>query len=240
MTVLATGVAGDAVAVFASTSVVQLHALLYVTTQVSDCAHPPTGGPCWPDLKPPASSLFIALPTWGGGGPRPSLSATLSGSDLMLEQAFPATSAASSQAPAYEELAAIPLSALPKAVLSVIAPPWDGPTRFGGAAIVDLREPLPSDFDLTSTIAMLTAASETASHDAESRLSLKVPQYTAIDRVGVRRWDDNSLDCPGVVASSHVPVSGYILFMTQVGVWPSRELEYHATAGQTIFCRYSH
>jgi hypothetical protein len=158
---------------------------------------------------------------------------------LTLEQPFIQDMKGSRQA-AMLELVAIPLNALPKLVLSVVAPPWDGPVRYGGAAIVDLRDPLPTDFDLKRTIAFLTDAIETTNHDAETRLKLSVPsRYTGINRVGVMRWDDNSLGCPGVVPSSHVPVNGYILFVVPVGTWPSRELEYHAAPGRTVFCGYT-
>ncbi len=239
VTVLAKGVGGNVVAVLASTSLVQLHALLYVASGArTDCAQATPGSLCWPDVNPPASSLIVALPTWGGGGPAPSLAATLRNTRLTLQQTLPGSSAGSSLAPAVLELAAIPLKALPKAVISVVAPPWDGPVRFGGAAIVDLRDPLPRDVDLSATIVSLFAAIDTASKDAGARLNLTGPQYAGIDRVGVMRWDDDSLGCPGITASSHTPVSGYILFLTRIGA-SSRELEYHTAAGRTVFCRYS-
>jgi len=143
-------------------------------------------------------------------------------------------------APAVTELAAIPLDALPKTVMSVVAPPWNGPGWYGGAALVDLRDPLPIDVDLTTTLASLTAARDKATADARNRLSLSHAEFLDIDRVGVVRWNDDSLACPGVPASIHVPVAGYILFIVQGGVPVSRELEYHIAGDRAVFCGYSH
>jgi hypothetical protein len=238
VTVLATNVTGNVLAVAASTTLVQLHALLYLATDVPDCARPPTGATCWPDLKPPRSSLIVALPIFGGV--TPSVKATLGGARLTLVQPIPKAVGGVMQPLSPLGLVAIPLNALPKAVLTLVAPPWDGPDRFGGAAIVDLRDPLPNETDLKSTIAFLTAASVVAFRDAESRLNLKVPQYSGINRVGVRHWDDNSLGCAGVPASRHDLVSGYIFFVAPVGSGPARELEYHVAAERTLFCGYSH
>jgi hypothetical protein len=73
------------------------------------------------------------------------------------------------------------------------------------------------------------------------RLRAPHPRHSlVIDRVGVVRWDDDSLACPGVTASSHAPVAGYILFMVQAGVPVSRELEYHLAGDREVFCGYSH
>jgi hypothetical protein len=239
VTLLATNVTGNMLAVAASTSAVQLHALLYATTHPPDCAEAPKWSLCWPDLKQPPSSLLVALPMFGGVPP--SVTATVSGTTLTLVQPIPKAYGGSYQAPPYVGLVAIPLNALPKVLLSVVAPPWDGPVRYGGAAIVDLRDPLPSEVDLKSTIALLTAASVTASRDTERRLNLSGAQSAGINRVGVRHWDDDSLGCAGVPASGHDLVSGYILFVVPVlGPEPSRELEYHVAAGRTLFCGYTH
>jgi hypothetical protein len=244
VTVLEKNGPGHSVPVFASTSLAQLKALLVIAGSVSPYC-PTTETPvanCWPNVTPPSASLLVALPTPGGLGPGPVLTATLSGSSLILQQSYPTSDpgSGSSGAPAVIELAAIPLDALPKTVISVVAPPWNGPVWYGGAALVDLRDPLPTDTDLTATVASLISARDKAIADANARLSLRNAQYVVIDRVGVVRWDDDSLACPGVTASSHAPVAGYILFMVQAGVPVSRELEYHLAGDREVFCGYSH
>lgn len=246
VTVMSTSGPGCGIPVLATTSIVQLQALLVAFGCVIGAGPPcPASAPydlCWPEAKPPPSSLLVALHRRGGGGPAPTLTATFGGTELTLEQTYPTSISAGgvALAPFYLELAVIPLGSLPKAVISVVGlPPWGGPNAFGGAAIVDLRDPLPGDVDLGTTIDSLIAAQNAASKDAGVRLNLTNPQYAAVNRVGVRRWDDSSLGCPGVAASSQGPVSGYIFFLTQAGTL-SRELEYHTGAGRTVFCGYSH
>jgi hypothetical protein len=159
---------------------------------------------------------------------------------LIFQQSYPNSSASvGGESAQISELVAIPLSALPKAIVSVVAPPWDGPGWYGGAALVDLRDPLPGDIDLTTTLTSLAAARDAALIDAGTRLNSN-PGHIAISRVGVLRWDDDSLGCPGVTATSHPPVTGYVLFMVGAGIPVSRELEYHIAGDHAVFCGYSH
>jgi hypothetical protein len=136
------------------------------------------------------------------------------------------------------ELAAIPLNALPKAVITVIAPPWDQPPWYG-RAIIDLRDPLPAEGDVASTEATLSAATDAAIMDAQSRLKLQITDFMVIDAFGVMRWPDNSLGCPGVTPSSHLATAGYLLFLVRGGTASSRELEYHSDGSRTLFCGFS-
>jgi hypothetical protein len=94
--------------------------------------------------------------------------------------------------------------------------------------------------DLAAMIASLTIAEDEAFADSRQRLNLTSPaSYTAIDRVGIVRWNDNSLGCPSITPTDHVPVAGYVLFLARVGVFPSRELEYHVSGEHAVFCRFS-
>lgn len=68
----------------------------------------------------------------------------------------------------------------------MVAPPTDGPPWYS-RAIVDLRDPLPADGDLASNVATLSAATDAAVKDAQSRLNPQNTEFMVIDALGVMR-----------------------------------------------------
>jgi hypothetical protein len=240
-TVVLYGGPGKDVPVFAAASITQLKALFLVAAP-SNCPLPPADQlSCWPQTSQtslPPSSLYIILPTPGGFGPRPRLVASIGGATLTLTQVVPPSSPGPivMHAPPVSELVAIPLRDLPPVELSVVAPPWDGPGRYGGAALVDLQHAPQAGLDLASLVSQLVVAEYSAAADASRRLAVGQAGFVEVDRVGIAQWADNSLNCPGIPATAHTPVQGYILFLAQGGVPASPELEYHVTGTRAIYC----
>jgi len=242
VTVIASGGPGGSVPIFATTSLTQLKALLRITGSTGNCPTTPTPvDECWPNIDPPSSSLLVAFPSPGGSHPPLPVTAKFDGGRVTLHEAFSGGGAnAAAGAPAHLELATLRLRDLPKAVIGVVKEGFDGPVWHGGAGIVDLREPLPPVTDLAALISSLTIARDEAFADSRLRLNLTSPaSYTGIERVGVVRWNDNSLGCPGITPTDHVPVAGYVLFLAQVGIFPASELEYHIAGDHAVFCRFS-
>jgi hypothetical protein len=222
----------------ASTSLAQVQAMLYIAgTTPRDCSQSRTLPVCWPEVKTPSLSLLIALSIAGGAGSAPTLTASLAGDRLTLTQTYAQSPPGGSRATDILELAAIPLSSLPKAVLTVIEPPYDQPPR-DSRAVVDIRDPLPStSTDLSTAIDELGTARDSAFKDAQSRQGA---QLWVLRALGTMRWPDGSLGCSGVHSAITTPVNGYEMFVVQGGVQTSSELEYHIGAGQTVFCGLSH
>ncbi len=219
----------------AATSLAQLKALLFITGSVpADCpGNSASPSICWPDVQPPPSSLLVAFATEGVNDVVPSLTATIDGTRLTLKSSS-MPSSGSTRTTAVLEVAAVSLGSLPKAVLTVVAPPWDGPPWYG-RALVDLRAPLPTS-NLQSAVADLSKARDMAVSDARVRMQV---QTWGIDALGVMHWPDDSLGCPGVAATNRVTTAGYVLFLAEAGVPVSRELEYHSDGTRTLFCGFS-
>jgi hypothetical protein len=237
-TIVLTGGPGKTAPVFASTSFPELKAL-FLNTGPSSCPNPPADQvSCWPNASVPASSLYVILPSLGGFGSKPGLIATLIGSTLKLDQPLPSPAPAPPvmRSASVSELIAIPLRDLPAKPISVIAPPWDGSTWHGGAALEDLRYPSVEVANLSSLVSQLNAARNLAAGDASRRLAVGVAGFVVIDRVGVAVWNDDSLSCPGVLATVHTRVAGYIFFFVQGGVPTSPEIEYHVAGPRVVFC----
>jgi hypothetical protein len=227
-------------AIRAATSMAQLKALIFAPGSVlADCPRESRirGVSCWPAVNAPSSSLLVVFLAPPANEVAPNLKATLDGNRLSLESSYPASSSSQTRATGVYEMAAVPLSSLPKAVLTVVAPPYDRAPSYG-RALVDLRDPLPTP-DLPTAMADLTAAIDAAFKDAQNRLTLQNTEFTVVDALGVMHWQDDALDCPRVSPTSHSLTTGYIVFLVKGGVPVSPELEYHYGAGRTHFCGYS-
>jgi hypothetical protein len=222
----------------AATSIAQLQALLSITGgSPSECARDSVNPICWPDGKAPASSLLIAFSTGAVNDIVPDLTAKLDGARLTLENSYPGSGSNNARSTSVLETVAIPLSALPKAILTVVAPPYDRPPVYG-RALVDLRDPLPTASP-TSAVAELTNARDSAFTDARTRLHLGNTEFTIVDALGVMHWPDDALGCPGTTATTRTRTDGYVLFLVKSGVPVARELEYHSDGVKTLFCGFS-
>ncbi len=223
--------------VLASRSVAQLKAMICVAQgcEPAGCPTVPAEhATCWPSIIQDSSHLYIAFS--GPAAPKLSLSASLRDDTLTILDSPSGVGGGGGPSPLLS-VAAVPVSALPTTIVTVVVPPSDK-APFYSRAIVDLSVPsqgLSADLEFQK----LHEAVLLAATDANSHVNGSDTTFWAVDALGVMSWSNASLGCPVPAGTAGISAVGYILFLVKGQSLGVPELEYHTDGTHTIFCGFS-
>jgi len=196
---------------------------------------------CWFAVKPPSSSLFVALVPHRSCQQTDDLGAFLSKGPTIILRVINGGHCPRGFGAAPEPsfwLAAIPLARLPADVVTVLVERrlTDGSPERGlpeMLTVVDLRQPPGTSLELQARVREVRLALATARRDA----AVRTRDEAMLRELGIHRWDDSGLGCSKSGTEHSSLISGYLMIFEPGPLATQRaNLEYHSAGGRTIPC----